>query len=140
MLTKVSDDIKGYSSYILCIVSTLINGQRAVVNIIGIKLFFDIVVPKEIPLFMFKTKLVKILSNILRSASKFRIETISAFPLRGYHTEKKLYIRVKTWNHWDRNKVLKAVCEVGIRTASDDLTPIYYYRKVTCEKRLPLSS
>ncbi|PKY52302.1 DNA/RNA polymerase, partial [Rhizophagus irregularis] len=42
--------------------------------------------------------------------------------------------------HWDRNKALKAVREVGISTASDDLNPTYYYRKVAREKRLPLSS
>ena len=74
------------------------------------------------------------------STSKFGIGTISAFPLQGYHTEKKLYICVRTWNHFDRHKVLKAVREVGISTASDDLNPTYYYRKVAREERLPLSS
>ncbi|RIA78977.1 hypothetical protein C1645_841905 [Glomus cerebriforme] len=68
------------------------------------------------PLSTFKTRLVNILSNTLKGTSKFGIENISAFPLQGYHTEKKLYI------------------------PSDDLTPIYYYRKVAREKRLPLSS
>ncbi|CAI2188895.1 17631_t:CDS:2, partial [Funneliformis geosporum] len=72
--------------------------------------------------------------------SKFGIEHISAFPLQGYHTKKKPYIRVTTWNHFDRYKALKIVREVGISTASDDLNPTYYYRKVACEKRLPLSS
>ncbi|PKC71972.1 hypothetical protein RhiirA1_452935 [Rhizophagus irregularis] len=33
-----------------------------------------------------------------------------------------------------------AVYEIGICTASDDPTPQYYYRKVACEKRLPLRS
>ncbi|CAI2200391.1 1972_t:CDS:2, partial [Funneliformis geosporum] len=60
------------------------------------------------------TKLVNILSNTLGGISKFRIEHISTFPLRGYHTEKKPYI------------------------PSDDLNCQYYYRKVACEKRLPL--
>ncbi len=96
MPTEVSDDIKGYSFYILHITGTLINGQKAVVNITGIKPFFDVVVPEEMPISMFKIKLVKILSNILRSISKFRLETISTFLLQGYHTEKKLYIHVKT--------------------------------------------
>ena len=36
--------------------------------------------------------------------------------------------------------MLKAVREVGIHTASDDIIPIYYYCKVAHEKRLPLSS
>ncbi|PKK54585.1 hypothetical protein RhiirC2_722555, partial [Rhizophagus irregularis] len=89
---------------------------------------------------MFKTKLVRILSNILNGTSKFGIETISAFPLQGYYTEKKPYICVRTWNHFDWNKALKAVRVVGMCTASDDLTCQYYYRKVACKERLPLSS
>jgi len=36
MPTEVSDDIEGYSSYILRITGSLINGQKAVVNITGI--------------------------------------------------------------------------------------------------------
>src|SRR5436190_13216615 len=83
---------------------------------------------------MFKTKLVKILSNILKSISKFGIKTISAFSLRGYHTEKKKYIRVIIWNHFDQYNALKAVREVGIHTASDDLNPTYYYHKVPVKK------
>ncbi|CAB4495837.1 unnamed protein product [Rhizophagus irregularis] len=144
MPTEVSDDtseyVNGISSYILRITGTLINGQKAVVKITGIKPFFDVEVPEEMPLSTFKIRLVNILSNTLKGTSKFGIENISAFPLQGYHTEKKLYIRIITWNQFDRYNALKAVREVGIRTASDDLTPIYYYRKVACEKRLPLSS
>ncbi|CAG8795453.1 20681_t:CDS:1, partial [Gigaspora rosea] len=112
MSTEVGDNTKyvnGISTYILRITGSLINGQKAVVNITGIKPFFDVKVPEEMPLSMFKTKLVKILSNILNSTSRFGIETISAFPLQGYHTEKKLYIRVRTWNHYDRYNALKAV-------------------------------
>jgi len=143
MPTEVSDDTKyvnGFSTYILRITSSLINGQKAVINITGIKPFFDVVVPEEMPLSMFKTKLVKILSNILNSTSKFGIETISAYPLQGYHTEKKPYIRVRTWNHYDRYNALKAVRAVGMCTASDDLNCQYYYRKVAREERLPLLS
>jgi hypothetical protein len=143
MPTEVSDDaeyINGVSTYILRISGTLINGQKAIVNITGVIPFFDIEVPEEMPLSLFKTKLVKILSNTLKGASKFGIETIRAFPLQGYHTEKKSYIRVRTWNHFDRYNALKAIRGVGIRTASDDLVPTYYYRKVAREERLPLSS
>ncbi|CAB4407083.1 unnamed protein product [Rhizophagus irregularis] len=142
MPTAISNEaeyINGVSTYILRVSGYLINRQKAIVNVMDIKSFFDVIVPEEIPLFMFKTKLVKILSNILGSTSKFGIETISAFSLQGYHTEKKLYIRVRAWNHFDRYKVLKAVHEVGISTASNDLNPTYYYRKVVCEERLPLS-
>src|SRR3954451_23269609 len=50
MPTEVSDDtkyIKGVSSYILRIAGTLINGQKAVVNITGIRPFFDAEVPEN---------------------------------------------------------------------------------------------
>jgi hypothetical protein len=143
MPTEISDDTKyvnGLSTYILRITGSLINGQKAVVNITGIRPFFDIEVPEEMPLSMFKTKLVRILSNTLNSTSKFGIETISAYPLQGYYTEKKPYIRVRTWNQYDRYNALKAVRAVGICTASDDLNCQYYYRKVAREERLPLSS
>ncbi|GES96814.1 ribonuclease H-like domain-containing protein [Rhizophagus clarus] len=106
MPTEVSDDIEGYSSYIL--------------------------LPKNI--------LVHILSVTLKNTTKFGFENIRAFPLQGYHTEKKAYIRVRTWNHFDRYNALKAVRGVGIHTASDDLNCQYYYRKVAREERLPLSS
>ncbi|RIA81375.1 hypothetical protein C1645_744568 [Glomus cerebriforme] len=112
MPTEVSDDTKyvnGVSTYILRITGSLINGQKAIVNITGIKPFFDVEVPEKMSISIFKSKLVKILSSILNSASKFRVETISTFPLRGYHTEKKPYIRVRTWNHYDRYNALKAV-------------------------------
>jgi hypothetical protein len=92
------------------------------------------------PLSIFKTKLVKILSNILNSTSKFGIETISTYPLQEYHAEKKPYIRMRTWNHYDQYNALKAVCAIGMCTASDDLNCQYYYRKVACKERLPLSS
>ncbi|RGB31646.1 hypothetical protein C1646_763850 [Rhizophagus diaphanus] len=119
MPIAVSDEaeyINGVSTYILRITSCLINRQKAIVNVMGIKPFFDIIIPEEIPLSMFKTKLVKIVSNILGSTSKFGIKTIN------------------------QNKVLKAVRKVGISTTFDDLNPTYYYRKVACEERLPLSS
>ncbi|CAG8597718.1 9267_t:CDS:2 [Paraglomus brasilianum] len=145
MPTDVSDEaeyIKGVSTYILRISGALINGQKAIVDITGIKPFFDIEVPETTtyPLSVFKRRLINILTNTLKNTSKFGIETISAFPLRGYHTERKSYIRVTTWNQFDRYNALKAVREVGISTASDDLNPTYYYRKVAREKRLPLSS
>ncbi|RGB36014.1 hypothetical protein C1646_758624 [Rhizophagus diaphanus] len=89
MPTEVSDDTKyinRISTYILQVSGCLINGQKAVVNIT-----------------------VRILSNILNSTLKFGIETISAYPLQRYHAEKKPYIRVRTWNHYDRYNALKAV-------------------------------
>ncbi|CAB4396548.1 unnamed protein product [Rhizophagus irregularis] len=140
MPTEVSDDIEGYSSYILRITGSLINGQKAVVNITGIRPFFDVEVPENHSPSSFKTILARILSVTLKNTTKFGFEDIRAFPLQGYHTEKKAFIHVRTWNHFDRYNALKAVREVGIHTASDDLNCQYYYHKVAREERLPLSS
>ncbi|PKK45315.1 hypothetical protein RhiirC2_803946, partial [Rhizophagus irregularis] len=115
-VSDVAEYINRVSTYILRISGTLINGQKAIVNVTA-----------------------RILSVTLKSTSKFGFEVIYAFPLQGYHTEKRAYIRITTWNHFDQNKALKAVREVGIHTASDDLTCQYYYRKVAREERLPLS-
>ncbi|PKY58554.1 hypothetical protein RhiirA4_429792 [Rhizophagus irregularis] len=43
-------------------------------------------------------------------------------------------------DHYDRYNALKAVCAIEMYTALDDLNCQYYYRKVACEERLPLSS
>ncbi|CAG8603038.1 12499_t:CDS:2 [Cetraspora pellucida] len=42
-------------------------------------------------------------------------------------------------NHYDRTRILKEVRKHNIETASDDITNVYYYRKVACEERLHLS-
>ncbi|RIA86034.1 hypothetical protein C1645_741148, partial [Glomus cerebriforme] len=144
MPTEVSDDtseyVNGVSSYILRITGTLVNGQKAVVKITGIKPFFDAKVPENYSPSSFKTILARILSITLKSTSKFGFENIRAYPLRGYHTEKRAYIRITTWNHFDQYNALKAIRGVGIHIASDDLNCQYYYRKVAREERLPLSS
>ncbi|RGB21361.1 hypothetical protein C1646_778244, partial [Rhizophagus diaphanus] len=140
MPTEVSDDIEGYSSYILCITGSLINGQKVVVNITGIRPFFNVEVSENHSPSSFKTILACILSITLKNTTKFGFEDIHAFPLQEYHIEKKAYIRVRTWNHFDQYNALKAVREVGIHTASDDLNCQYYYCKVAREERLPLSS
>jgi hypothetical protein len=143
MPTEVSDDTKYInrtSTYILRITGSLINGQKAVMNITGIRPFFDAEVPENYSPSSFKTTLARILSITLKNTSKFGFKDIRAYPLRGYHTEKRAYIRITTWNHFDRYNALKAVRGVGIHTASDDLNCQYYHCNVACKERLPLSS
>ncbi|PKC53585.1 hypothetical protein RhiirA1_404229 [Rhizophagus irregularis] len=89
MPTEVSDDIEGYSSYILRITGSLINGQKVVVNITGIRPFFDVEVPENHSPSSLKTILARILSVTLKNTTKFGFEDIRAFPLQGYYTEKK---------------------------------------------------
>src|SRR4051812_4665657 len=70
MPTDVSDEAKyinGMSTYILRISGTLINRQQAIVDIIGIKSFFDAEVPDNHSLSSFKTILARILFATLKN-------------------------------------------------------------------------
>jgi len=100
MPTEVSDDtseyVNGVSSYILRITGTLIHGQKAVVKITGIRPFFDAEVPENYSSSSFKTILACILFITFKNTSKFGFEDIRAYPFRGYHTEKRAYIRITT--------------------------------------------
>ncbi|CAG8648408.1 19374_t:CDS:2 [Cetraspora pellucida] len=49
---------------------------------------------------------------------KFEMKVVHAYPICGYHIQEKVYIRIITWNHYDRRRIL---------------------REVPCEKKLPLS-
>ena len=87
--------VNNVQTYILRIHSPLINGQKARVDITGIKPFFDVVVPDNEPLSIFKPRLVKIILGSEKiDKSKFGVKVIYAYPIRGYHTEKKAYIRI----------------------------------------------
>ena len=82
--------------------------------------------PDNEPLSIFKPRLVKIISGAEKiDKSKFGVKEINAYPIRGYHTEKKAYIRITTWNHYDRTRILKEVRKYGIETASDDITNVH---------------
>ncbi|CAG8564252.1 11880_t:CDS:2 [Cetraspora pellucida] len=106
MPTDVSDEAKyinGVSTYILRISDTLINRQKAIVDITGIKPFFDAEVPDNYSsagprgITSFKTILACILSTTLKSTSKFGFENVHAFSLQEYYTEKKAYICDRTF-------------------------------------------
>ncbi|GBC36912.2 ribonuclease H-like domain-containing protein [Rhizophagus irregularis DAOM 181602=DAOM 197198] len=72
----------------------------------SIRPFFNVEVPENHSLSSLKTILTCILSVTLKNTTKFGFEDIRAFPLQGYYTEKKAYIRIRTWNHFDRWAVL----------------------------------
>ena len=84
-----SQKINGKYSYVLRLYGSLINGQKAVVTLLGIQVFFDILIsdgenPDEC-----EEKVSKILSSIVKL---YKIEHIKAFPFRRYYTEKKTYL------------------------------------------------
>ncbi|GBB97285.1 hypothetical protein RclHR1_29590002 [Rhizophagus clarus] len=73
------------------------------------------------------------------------MEYIKAYPIRGYHAEKKPYLRIVAPNKDLRFTALDIISsynskvdpECKIETASDDTGT--YYRKVAKEYRIPLS-
>ncbi|CAG8759098.1 13624_t:CDS:1, partial [Dentiscutata erythropus] len=81
----------GQAWYVLRLYGPFINGQKAVVSITGIQVFFNILVPDEESTDTFEAKIRGILSNAIKS---FEIEHIKTFPFRGYHAEKKSYLRI----------------------------------------------
>jgi hypothetical protein len=86
MPTEVSDDtkyVKGVSSYILRICGNLINGQKAIVNITGIKPFFDVEVPGNCPLPSFKTKLANIYPLLSKAHQSLGLRIFVLFHFGG---------------------------------------------------------
>ncbi|RHZ77052.1 hypothetical protein Glove_186g79 [Diversispora epigaea] len=74
--------VNNIQTYILCIYGALINGQKARVDITGIKPFFDVTVPDNEPLFTFKSRLVKIISGAEKiDKSKFGMKNVYAYPI-----------------------------------------------------------
>ena len=93
--------INGQAWYILRLYGLFINGQKAVVIISDIRGFFNILVPEGEAPELFKIKIRDILSNAIKGSKgpkSFEIEHIKAFPFRGYHTEKKPYLRIYAIN------------------------------------------
>ena len=80
-----SEKIKGMYYYVLRLYSHLINGQMALVTLIGIQVFFDILIPDGGIPDECEEKVSEILSGIVKS---FKIEHIKAFPFRGYYRKK----------------------------------------------------
>ncbi|CAB5186435.1 unnamed protein product [Rhizophagus irregularis] len=124
----------GQAWYVLRLSGPLINGQKAVVTITGIQVFFDIFVPEDLPPDSFETKIRDILSGVTKW---IKIEHVKAYPFRGYNPEKKSYLRIYTTNTKQRKIAMKAIQGKKYITASDD--QFTYYRKVAREYGIQLS-
>ena len=112
----------------------LINGQKALVTLIGIQVFFDIFVPDGETPDECEEKVSEILSGIVKS---FKTEHIKAFPFCEYYREKKPYLRIYTNSTGKRKKAIIAVRDNNFETASDDLYS--FYRKLARENGIQLS-
>ncbi|CAB5210402.1 unnamed protein product [Rhizophagus irregularis] len=129
-----TERINGTYRYVLRLYGHLINGQKALVTLVGIQVFFDILVPDGETPDECEEKVNKILFSIVKS---YKIEHIKAFPFRGYHTEKKTYLRIYTNSTSGRKTAIKAVQDNNFETASDDLYS--FHRKVARENGIQLS-
>ena len=85
-----SQKINGKYCYVLRLYGSLINGQKAVVTLLGIRVLFDILVPDGESPNDCEIKVRDILSG--SKVETLKIEHIKAFPFRSYHTEKKIYL------------------------------------------------
>ena len=91
---EAKEYINQISHYILHLYEYLINGQKAVVTITGIKVFFDIRVPDNVSIPKFWSKIKDILTTGkdkeggIINICLFRKECIKAYPIRGYHAKK----------------------------------------------------
>jgi hypothetical protein len=120
--------------YVLRLYGRLINGQKALVTLKDIQVFFDILVPDGETPDECEEKVSEILSGIVKS---FKMEHIKAFPFRGYYREKKPYLRIYTNGTGKRKKAIEAVQDNNFETASDDLYS--FHRKVARENGIQLS-
>jgi DNA polymerase elongation subunit (family B) len=150
----------GYPVYTLRLFGVLMNGAKAEVTVTGIDMYFDVRVPERLPAKLaretpgkqraarpapaerpersagdiFDAHLRRVLADA--NVSGVRIESIEAFPIRGYNTEPKPYKRIHLSNLQQRKKAIAAVRAADLETASDDRSS--YYRKVAREYGLPL--
>ena len=91
-----SEKIKGMYRYVLRLYGRLINGQMALVTLIGIQVFFDILIPDGETPDECEEKVSEILSGIVKS---FKMEHIKAFPFCGYYREKTIFTNLYKW-YW----------------------------------------
>ena len=149
-IEETKEYINQITHYILRLYGYLVNGQKAVVAITGIKVFFDIRVPNNTSIPKFWSKIKGILATGKDSSGKtvnmnlIRMECIKAYPIRGYHAEKKPYLRIVAPNKDLRFTALDIISsynskvdpECKIETASDNIG--IYYCKVAREYRVSL--
>ncbi|RIB04471.1 hypothetical protein C2G38_2222263 [Gigaspora rosea] len=110
-----TEKINGTYRYVLRLYGHLINGEKVLVTLIGIRVFFDILVPDGESSNECETKIKDILSA----------------------SGKKIYLRIYTNGTGERKRAIKAVQDNNFETASDDL---YSFRqKVARENGIQLS-
>ncbi|RIA80875.1 ribonuclease H-like domain-containing protein [Glomus cerebriforme] len=132
---RSSQKINEKYCYVLQLYGSLINGQKVIVTLLGIQVFFDVLVPDGETPDECEMKVRDILSGEVETQ---KIEHIKAFPFRDYHTEKKTYLRIYMSGTSKRKTAIKAVQDNNYETASDDLYSFHHLTMIT--DRFPISA
>src|SRR5436305_14812639 len=103
---RSSQKIKGKYCYVLRLYGSLINDQKAVVTLLSIQVFFDILVPNRKSPNDCEIKVRDILSG--SKVETLKIEHIKAFPFCSYHIEKKTYLQIYTSGTGKRKTAMEA--------------------------------
>src|SRR6266480_4518531 len=119
-------DVKdtSYPNYQLQISGILLDGQKVIINLQDIKVYFDILIENQDDI-----------EDIEQYSSKS--EEIEAYPIKGFHSEKKKFIRLYFDNHHERKKMLEDASKY-YKTFSNDTSN--HYRKVLREYKLDLNN
>lgn len=128
-----------FNKYILKIYGILMNGIKVEVIIDDIEVFFDIIIPNNKTVdYVYQEINNIIISNDLQSNCYHKKE-IEAFPLYGFLTQKKKFIRIFSNTKSNRSKLIKfiSLC-TEFETYSNDINN--YYRKASRENKLSLSN
>lgn len=119
--------------YVLRLFGTLVNGEKAEVNITGIDVFFDVLVPHNIAPECIHRDLLILLPNEIYH----RIEDIRAQQLYGFRDTPQHFKRIYTRTTSDRKVLLDIVKrDMKLETFSNDTS--HYYRKAAREYKLAL--
>jgi DNA polymerase elongation subunit (family B) len=141
----------GKARYAIRFFGPLMDGSKAEVTVTDVPVYFDVLVPgfgqpgaygKNLEGIEAQKVLEKFHSSLrgLFTAADVAqpefIETVHAFPVRGFHPEPVPYKRLHFPTLQARKEGIRTVRDAGHTTASDDLSA--YYRKVAGEARVPL--
>jgi len=152
---ETNEYVGGQAVYALRLYGNLVDGSKADVTVTGIDVFFDVQVPdappagallsaagqKRLPTDSDRAeRFDSHLRSVMMAAgiSVVAIDTLKAFPERGYNEEMKTFKRIRLSNLQIRKKALMAARADGLVTKSDDRSS--YYRKAAREYGFPLSS
>jgi DNA polymerase elongation subunit (family B) len=123
--------------YTLRVYGILMNGSKVEVNLTGLHVFVDVLIPKGVNEHAIQLEISSIL-NQNDTKIPFWTEIVTAYSLHEFSNEPRQFKRIYTTNTWHRNTIIKLIRNnPDLQLYSNDLS--HYYRKVARENKLSLS-